>query len=546
MSFPQPNDFGSSSFNYESAFQTALPPALLRPSGADGAAPGTHLDRPQLLSTGSSSSGGGGSFITGSHDAPVASSSSSTQRPAVGSRGQPLTAPVKRGSACLRCRKHKLKCDAVKPHCSACVKHHGLQLTADPNGPAASAGPDCSWDPEKPPKRTSAAKRQRDAGGVGENVATGSSSSAGASARKTKRRAVAAASEDPSAGESSDSADGGHEEPALPRASPSDGGINADHVRALEKKVRHMEALLGSLGARPLADIASSAAGLSRPPSLSESVPYVPGPASQAYHHSPFQRGPLPSAAKAHKVAAAAGTGGPYDQAGPPVFTPSGFCDLPSPLDQPAGSGGSQQRDKSTFQRAPSPAFDSFGPSTDMLPSSYPARLPPPRLLLSLIETFFARVPLAPGMLHKASFMRDLQRGPDDRLFPHVAILHVRLDRLEDAAVVLPLIGTASSLPQAICALTARYSGVTSAHEPPASASFAPPPPSAPASDNSSAHAHRWGLADPLDKESFGARHAIWAKEEIESGIACAERLFEVTLGAWPVACCPPRAIQRS
>ncbi|KAG8727105.1 hypothetical protein FRC12_022803, partial [Ceratobasidium sp. 428] len=29
---------------------------------------------------------------------------------------------LNRGAACLECRKRKLKCDAAKPHCGACVK----------------------------------------------------------------------------------------------------------------------------------------------------------------------------------------------------------------------------------------------------------------------------------------------------------------------------------------------------------------------------------------------------------------------------------------
>ena len=426
MSYPPPTVYGtSSSSNYLSLFQTA--PPVLR-DGAGAAAPSTSL-RPPLPTTGSSSSEGS-SFDAGNRNIDTSSASQQQQRPAVGSRGQPLTAPVKRGSACLRCRKHKLKCDAIKPHCSACIKHHGLQLSVEPNGPAALAGPDCSWDPEKAPKR---AKRQRVGDGEGgDNGASGPSSSARTIiAPKTKRRAVAAASEDPSGGESSDSVDGRREQVEPSTTTAAGSTMDADHVRALEKKVRHMEALLGSLGVRPLADLASSVAELPRPSSVPGASLFVPGPASQAYPQSLSERGPVPSNTKVNKVAAAAGTGGPYDQAGPPAFTPSSFFDPPTPFGQTTGLDDSWPGVEIDSQSAPSSEADYSGRSTDLLPSSYPPRLPPPRLLLSLVTTFWDRVPLGiSGLLHRPSFMRDLQRGPDDRLFPHVAILHVRPSEL--------------------------------------------------------------------------------------------------------------------
>ncbi len=59
---------------------------------------------------------------------------------------RPYAPPLSRNSACVSCKKRKLRCDAVRPTCGACrraqqaAKQHGSELKSVPPGP-------CEWPP---------------------------------------------------------------------------------------------------------------------------------------------------------------------------------------------------------------------------------------------------------------------------------------------------------------------------------------------------------------------------------------------------------------
>ncbi|KAG8892315.1 hypothetical protein FRC01_014232, partial [Tulasnella sp. 417] len=55
---------------------------------------------------------------------------------------------------------------------------------------------------------------------------------------------------------------------------------------------------------------------------------------------------------------------------------------------------------------------------------NWPLNIPPPDILYHLVETFFSSVPLATRLIHRPSFMANLQKVPTSPDFPHVALLH--------------------------------------------------------------------------------------------------------------------------
>ncbi|KAK4054135.1 hypothetical protein OIV83_001160 [Microbotryomycetes sp. JL201] len=75
-------------------------------------------------------------------------------------RGHPLwSESIERGKACLPCRTRKLKCDGVRPACSACVKrrrHDTVNVTADD-----PAGLDCVYEDREPGEKVRRVSRKQ-------------------------------------------------------------------------------------------------------------------------------------------------------------------------------------------------------------------------------------------------------------------------------------------------------------------------------------------------------------------------------------------------
>ncbi|KAG9008534.1 hypothetical protein FRB90_008808, partial [Tulasnella sp. 427] len=69
------------------------------------------------------------------------------------------------------------------------------------------------------------------------------------------------------------------------------------------------------------------------------------------------------------------------------------------------------------------PPIPTAGPGT-VTPYNWPLNIPPPDILHHLVETFFSSVPLASRLIHRPSFMANLQQIPTSPDFPHVALLH--------------------------------------------------------------------------------------------------------------------------
>lgn len=53
---------------------------------------------------------------------------------------------LKRNSACLQCRRRRIKCDAGKPHCASCVRSFNFLSRSHPDPARDSEGIQCSYD----------------------------------------------------------------------------------------------------------------------------------------------------------------------------------------------------------------------------------------------------------------------------------------------------------------------------------------------------------------------------------------------------------------
>ncbi|KAG9043739.1 hypothetical protein FS837_009165 [Tulasnella sp. UAMH 9824] len=117
-------------------------------------------------------------------------------------------------------------------------------------------------------------------------------------------------------------------------------------------------------------------------------------------------------------------------------------------------------------------------PDLPVLHPLWPIYLPPPALLNHLVDTFFACVPHAGKLLHRAKFLASLQQSPDSPDFPLPALLH------------------------AICALASIYTSVIDG-------------PRLPPIDDIQLEEHfstEWKQIRP--NQSFGETHAAWASQE--------------------------------
>ncbi|CED84420.1 Transcription factor domain, fungi [Phaffia rhodozyma] len=118
----------------------------------------------------------------------------------------------------------------------------------------------------------------------------------------------------------------------------------------------------------------------------------------------------------------------------------------------------------------------------------YPRRLPDPSVMRTLIETFFAKVPIS-GALHKARFMFAFDTYPPTHSsFPSTATLH------------------------AICCSAAMFSGIAEIERP---------------SEEWHNFCPMAKYKDPLDPNTFEGRHATWAKEQLDIDMLQGVRLLE-------------------
>lgn len=159
-------------------------------------------------------------------------------------------------------------------------------------------------------------------------------------------------------------------------------------------------------------------------------------------------------------------------------------------------------------------------PTQFYIPRDWPAKIPPPALLLDFIDAFFDHIALAPRLLHRAKFTRAIEvrlTPPTSRQppFPHHQNHHrpqapeVSLSRTTD---IPPMPGTA--LLHSICALAAAFVPVTTVTQTFTPASLA--------------------MTDLEDPESravimapFAFDHARWAKQIANEDAANSKRLLE-------------------
>ncbi|KAG9043658.1 hypothetical protein FS837_009293 [Tulasnella sp. UAMH 9824] len=186
-------------------------------------------------------------------------------------------------------------------------------------------------------------------------------------------------------------------------------------------------------------------------------------------------------------------------------------------------------------QQQPDGAIDNLIPSLDVSDSSghifpsptagpsqlshqaWPLNIPPPDLLHHLVELFFNSVPMATRLIHRPTFMTNLQQIPTSPEFPHVALLH------------------------SICGIASLYSPII--RDPPAK--NGDPESGATASFHSAILYRKYGnirrnqyfprkLEDVMgeDDNSFGDSHMKWSNATFRMAMQRGDRLIQLLQGA--------------
>lgn len=154
----------------------------------------------------------------------------------------------------------------------------------------------------------------------------------------------------------------------------------------------------------------------------------------------------------------------------------------------------------------------------DLTRDIWPLNIPPPDTLQHLVEVFFSSVPLASRLIHKPSFMINLQQVPTSPEFPHISLLH------------------------AICGVASLYSPVIRE-----TASFVPPDSGSSRPFNSGIilrpdaedgvqgeHYFPRSVEDILEPgpDGFGSMHIRWATDTLRLATRVGDRLLQLLQAA--------------
>ncbi|KAL7418208.1 hypothetical protein BDY24DRAFT_12994 [Mrakia frigida] len=471
--------------------------------------------------------------------------------------GKARSNPVQRGSACLVCRKRKLKCDALKPHCSACLKTHKAHLAALPlDSPDRTEFPECVWDDEKDKGAGGAGggekrRRTEGAGGVGRGKLEAMESKIADLERQLKQVGSGAGSIPVQMPTADPSSFAPPPQPSFnlshyPFSGPPVHAVYQQFHQPYQTQIQNQQLHQQQQQQQPAASTAASSSTFFLPQTAPTPTPYAhPLPPATIYNPHPHRGDSTGSSSNGsyvqqpppflhHQSSSSSSATGPssvhslsnvsspnqsinnnkgidtgtasFQAGGGNPYHVAGNGNSPfgggSNINNVAGGSGSNGLNQipvptpvggTSYEEAAAAAaaLENEAFFHSLIYPSYPKTLPPPSLLHSLVETFFEKVPTVHKVLHKTQFLTSLHSLPPSHPgYPHPSVLH------------------------AICALASRFSGRTEVT--PASTSF----------DSEGIPT----LKDTVDMDSFGGKHAEFAKGYMEEEFRKGERLFDALL----------------
>ncbi|WVQ86138.1 hypothetical protein IAT38_008306 [Cryptococcus sp. DSM 104549] len=339
-----------------------------------------------------------------------ASGSAGTSHPPKQRKLNRVHPQLKRNSACLPCRRRRIKCDAGKPHCASCTRSFHFLARTHPDEERDAKGVQCFYDDDAlEPDHSPEEEQDEEAAGR-------------AGGPKGVKRKATVEDEDP-----------------------------REVIRKLEEQVASLQKSLSN-SAAPSAPHPAPAPASSMPAGFTPAnhTPFSPifdlrsdptlwtGPPQSAREiiddmvsSSNFTSGPS-AAADSFGLGGEPSWVDPRNgNAGPSAATAQGLPPGGSRLDTfpPTGAG---------YDALDGEAGKVGGQFLDLLWPGWPPTLPTPTMLDHLVETFFTMVPSVPRVLNRQSFLLRLALPPTHPDFPHRALLH------------------------AICAAASRYSAAVS------------------------------------------------------------------------------------
>ncbi|BEI93175.1 uncharacterized protein CcaverHIS019_0508030 [Cutaneotrichosporon cavernicola] len=436
---------------------------------------------------------------------------------------------LRRNQACLACRRRKLKCDAVRPHCSTCVRsYRHLLRTAPSTNPVLSCEYDDSMDKDHHDGDTSP-KEDDDGGKKKKRKASGGRRKADDEVDPERDRLMKRVAElEQQLAQKSTTGANGHLPPSTAPNPWTGAGFGTPPV---ESPGTFLDMLTGSM------PISAQNPGLGEAMFGTSAAPQVTASATSMWMSlgtsadrsesgtgfTPFMSMPSPPA---------------FPDAGPSMlsssfnFTPaptgpttlnwSGDVDMGPPSQEQTwsvnnlanGLSDAAQTSSSTAPKAANvEAADdlvdldvlnggsndsSLDPQilVDLFWPGWPRNLPEPSVTLSLLEVFFEIVPNIPRILNRARFMARLNLPPTHSNFPHPALLH------------------------AICSLTASWIEPT----PDNITSFFP----SVDYDKDKIAFMIQTVTTKVDGMPFSLRQAAFGKDAIQDGLNTGNRLFDV------------------
>ncbi|EKD04083.1 hypothetical protein A1Q2_01558 [Trichosporon asahii var. asahii CBS 8904] len=433
--------------------------------------------------------------------------------------GQPsdVAGVLRRNQACLACRRRKLKCDAVRPHCSTCIRSYKhLLRTAPSTNPVLT----CEYDDDK------------------ENDGDEDEAEARRKRRKTsgsRKKADEEAEQEPDLEAQLARKDANPSPPQPPQAQQWTGAP----IPQVESPTAFLEMLSSAASSAPTA----------RPPDgmangVPNGVPGVPNGmpnGASAAPGSPYQSlwvsmdrsfveptGMTPYLAF-NEPDVFPGEINPAAQGTTAMLSPGNVFNFPSPTPWPSAdvlensmpNGSSNlatappqnsprtaeaaqnasptlQNRKASGQADGSPEESGLDRQAlfDLFYPGWPKTLPEPVVVNALVEAFFDVVPSMPRMLHKGRFMTRLSLPPTHSNFPHPSLLH------------------------SICAISSAWCD-PKVYDP-----------NGQAPDPTATRAEFFSRSGPTPAAPeilpFSLRHAAFAKDAIHDGLNTGSRLFDV------------------
>lgn len=280
---------------------------------------------------------------------------------------------LKRNQACHQCRKKKLKCDAQLP-CSACIKTHSYALKTHPA--TAPSIPDCTYDTPGGEDPATQARMQELEAKIKQLESKLQDQGPSNPTKQVHSVTVTEATWE------------------NPMTSPSS-GISSGTLGSSPStsSAHHLTPLMGV----PMSAVAGV---MGRVPSVHGTTPQTSPPQPTA---AQIQNSPLTANHLVQDVNLI-------------------FQYFPDTVQTPDQRNGAPANTKTSIEPTPSPPIQH--PLLSLIDPHWPEHVPKPELLHHLAETFFACVPHAHRVIHKASFMSSLLHPASSSKFPVTALLH--------------------------------------------------------------------------------------------------------------------------